>query len=220
MSTNNPARKKAGGETPMDVATKQRPDVPTRPTARGKILAAAADIARDVGPANLSLDAVAARAGVSKGGLLYHFPAKADLLKAIIEDHLRHFEQELGDCREPGGGPANILRAYLEVSMLDCAQKAPPASGVLAAIVQHPEMMAPITVFKRQMLDRLKADAGEESMALILFLAMEGLRSLKLFDADVLSVEETDKAVDALRELIGCKAAGAAKALSRDSASS
>ncbi|WP_442578446.1 TetR/AcrR family transcriptional regulator [Mesorhizobium sp. ASY16-5R] len=191
----------------MDMVTRQRPDAPARPTARAKILAAAADIARDVGPANLSLDAVAARAGVSKGGLLYHFPSKADLLKAIIEDHLRHFEQELAACRGPDGGPVNILSAYLDTSMVDCAQKTPPASGVLAAIVQHPEMMAPLTVFKRQMLDRLKADAGEESTALILFLAMEGLRSMKLFDSDVLSTEETDKAVEALRRLIGCTAA-------------
>jgi AcrR family transcriptional regulator len=209
MSTDNPVTK-AGEETPMNVDTRQRPEAAARPTARAKILAAAADIARDVGPANLSLDAVAARAGVSKGGLLYHFPSKADLLKAIIEDHLRHFEQELAACPGPGGGPANILRAYLDTSMMDCARKTPPASGVLAAIVQHPEMMAPITVFKRQMLDRLKADAGEESTALILFLAMEGLRSMKLFDADVLSTEETDKAVEALRNLIGCEAAEAA----------
>ncbi|MEQ1953063.1 TetR/AcrR family transcriptional regulator [Mesorhizobium sp. CN2-181] len=194
----------------MDLVTRQRLDVPARPTARAKILAAAADIARDVGPANLSLDAVAARAGVSKGGLLYHFPSKAELLKAIVEDHLRHFEEELAGYPCLTGGPADILRAYLEISMVDCARKTPPASGVLAAIVQHPEMMVPITVFKRQMLDRLKADAGEESTALILFLAMEGLRSMKLFDAEVLSAEETEKAVEALRRLIGCKAAEAA----------
>ena len=192
------------------VTTKQRPEAPVRTTARARILSAAGDIAHEVGPANMSLDAVAARAGVSKGGLLYHFPAKAQLLEALIEDHLRNFEQELGDCRGECGGPANILRAYLEVSLVDCARKAPPASGVLAAIVQHPEMLAPITRFKRQMLDRLKAEAGEDSTALILFLAMEGMRSMKLFDSDVLSAEETEKAVDALRKLIGCKAADAA----------
>ena len=49
--------------------------------ARDKILAAAEELARVAGPGNLSLDAVAARAGVSKGGLLYHFPTKAKLLK-------------------------------------------------------------------------------------------------------------------------------------------
>ncbi|MDQ6436960.1 TetR/AcrR family transcriptional regulator [Mesorhizobium sp. LHD-90] len=186
----------------MDVSTKPRPAAPARPSARERILAAAGDIAHEVGPANMSLDAVAARAGVSKGGLLYHFPAKAQLLEALIVDHLRHFEQELGDHRNEKGGLANILRSYLDVSMVDCARKAPPASGVLAAIVQHPEMMAPITRFKRQMLDRLKADAGEESTALILFLAMEGMRSMKLFNADILSAEETGRAVEALCDLI------------------
>ena len=54
-------------------------------SARQRILAAADELSRDLGPANLSLDAVAQRAGVSKGGLLYHFPSKARLLKALVE---------------------------------------------------------------------------------------------------------------------------------------
>ena len=48
---------------------------------REKILTAAADVAREAGPGNLSLDAVASRAGVSKGGLLYNFPSKAKLMQ-------------------------------------------------------------------------------------------------------------------------------------------
>lgn len=44
-----------------------------RPSSREKILAAAAELADIVGPGNISLDAVAQRAGVSKGGLLYNF---------------------------------------------------------------------------------------------------------------------------------------------------
>ena len=51
--------------------------------ARAKVLQAAEELAVEVGPANLSLDAVAARAGVAKGGLLYHFPTKAHLVAAI-----------------------------------------------------------------------------------------------------------------------------------------
>ncbi|TIV96394.1 MAG: TetR family transcriptional regulator, partial [Mesorhizobium sp.] len=43
-----------------------------RANSREKILAAAADVAREAGPGSLSLEAVASRAGVSKGGLLYN----------------------------------------------------------------------------------------------------------------------------------------------------
>lgn len=52
-------------------------------SARDRILDAAAELvaAGDTAP---SLDAVAAAAGVSKGGLLYHFPDKRALLRGII----------------------------------------------------------------------------------------------------------------------------------------
>lgn len=53
------------------------------PSARDRVLDAAADLvaAGDIAPA---LDAVAAAAGVSKGGLLYHFPDKRALFTGII----------------------------------------------------------------------------------------------------------------------------------------
>ena len=65
-------------------------------SAREKLLEAADQIAREAGPSNLSLDAVALKAGVSKGGLLYHFPSKAKLLEALVETHLLDFDKALG----------------------------------------------------------------------------------------------------------------------------
>ncbi len=67
-----------------------------RTNSRDRILAAAADVARETGPGSLSLDAVASRAGVSKGGLLYNFPTKAKLMQALVEEYLRAFEQAPG----------------------------------------------------------------------------------------------------------------------------
>ncbi|TIP33330.1 MAG: TetR/AcrR family transcriptional regulator, partial [Mesorhizobium sp.] len=60
-----------------------------RANSREKILAAAADVAREAGPGSLSLEAVASRAGVSKGGLLYNFPTKAKLMQGLVESYLR-----------------------------------------------------------------------------------------------------------------------------------
>lgn len=193
----------------MEVSTKPPPRILARPSARARILSAAADLARDVGPANLSLDAVAARAGVSKGGLLYHFPAKLDLLEALVEDHLETFERELKARKaQLGSERTSTLRAYLDVSMADCQEQAPPAAGVLAAIVQHPEMLVPIRRFKRQALDTLKTDTGDDAATLMLFLVLEGIRSMKLFDVDVLTVQEAAIVSDALQAMIGRISAG------------
>jgi AcrR family transcriptional regulator len=53
-----------------------------RPSARDKILDATLELIGDIGVPAVTLEGVAARAGVSKGGLLYHFRFKEQLLAA------------------------------------------------------------------------------------------------------------------------------------------
>src|SRR5690606_37470436 len=83
--------------------------------ARAKVLQAAEELAVEVGPANLSLDAVAARAGVSKGGLLYHFPTKARLLEALVETYVDRFEDELDARLGQAHEPASVAPVYLDL---------------------------------------------------------------------------------------------------------
>ena len=73
-----------------------------RPSSRQRILEAAEALAREQGPGNISLDAVAARAGLSKGGLLYNFPTKAKLLEALVEMHIERAEAALAQSVEAG----------------------------------------------------------------------------------------------------------------------
>ncbi|PSJ61296.1 TetR/AcrR family transcriptional regulator [Pseudaminobacter soli (ex Li et al. 2025)] len=176
-------------------------------TARQKILAAAAEVSRDVGPAHLSLDAVAQRAGVSKGGLLYHFPNKAKLLEALVEYHLNLFDDALCEKdKELQGKPNSLLAAYLELFMVDLEQCQPPPSGILAAMAENPGLLAPVKRYNRTLLDRMKAGAQSESAALIIYLALEGIRSQRLFDVDVLTPDEQRKVLTSLGEIAAAKA--------------
>ena len=93
---------------------------------------AAEELAREAGPGNLVLDAVAAKAGVSKGGLLYHFPTKAKLLEALVEQFLAEFDGALNDReRESGGAENATTRAYLDIMVERAAL--PPAAAVRPA---------------------------------------------------------------------------------------
>ncbi|MCR2379329.1 TetR/AcrR family transcriptional regulator, partial [Salmonella enterica] len=51
---------------------------------RQKILEAASQIVQCKGVAKLTLEAVAKEAGISKGGLLYHFANKEALIEGMI----------------------------------------------------------------------------------------------------------------------------------------
>jgi AcrR family transcriptional regulator len=168
--------------------------------AREKILAAAAASARDVGPGNLSLDAVAEKAGVSKGGLLYHFPSKSKLLEALVEQYLQDFDAALGEREKAhGGGPNSLAVAYLELFVAEQAE--PPPSGVLAAMAENPQLLGPVSRFKRSILDRLKANASDQNGALAIFLALEGMRSLRLFETDIVTPAERDSVLEYLAGL-------------------
>ncbi|TIX04094.1 MAG: TetR/AcrR family transcriptional regulator [Mesorhizobium sp.] len=153
-----------------------------RTNSRDKILAAAADVARETGPGSLSLDAVASRAGVSKGGLLYNFPTKAKLMQALVEDYLRAFEQALESARTAGASGESPLATYIKLS------------------AEHAEESKS---FRRQVFERLKGETPDLKALLVCYLAIEGLRSMNLFDSDVLSVDERRLLVSSLLEIAG-----------------
>jgi AcrR family transcriptional regulator len=54
------------------------------PDQRVRLFEAAIKVALERGYAHVTLDAVARQAGLSKGGLLYHFRSKAELIKGLL----------------------------------------------------------------------------------------------------------------------------------------
>src|SRR5690606_6305646 len=116
-----------------------------RPSSRDKIVAAAVELAKEVGPGHVSLDAVAQRAGVSKGGLLYNFPTKNKLLEAIVAYHLDKFENALLEKMEKSSSKDDsVIAACVDLFEMDCKEGLPPASGFLAALVENPDLMLPV----------------------------------------------------------------------------
>lgn len=173
-----------------------------RPDTKRKILDAAAEIARDHGPGNLSLDAVAAKAGVSKGGLLYHFRSKDKLLEAVVEGFVQSFDEMLLDRQQAKkGSPNSLVQAYLELFVEDNDCRKPPPSALLAALAENPEFLAPVRRYHRTFLDRVKENARDPAMAMVVFLAIKGLRSTHLLNIDVMSVSEIDAVVARLKAM-------------------
>lgn len=85
-----------------------------RPQARERLIDAFDRIVVDEGERSATLDAVAARAGVSKGGLLYHFSTRQELADASVERMQRLSEEGTQAMEVSSEGPA---RAYLRSSL-------------------------------------------------------------------------------------------------------
>lgn len=153
---------------------------------RQRLLDAAGELACEEGASSLSLDAVAAKAGVSKGGLLYHFPSKNALLRAMVADHVGRVRAEL-EARAPGAlsGAAPALTAalcYLDVLREEMCNTPAGASGAFAAMLEDPAFMEPVLTFRND-LRALFARCPDPRRATIVFLACEGLMHEKLTDA-------------------------------------
>ena len=65
-----------------------------------------------------SLDDIARQAGVSKGGLLYHFPTKDALVRTLAQDILDTYRAEVLAALDPADtGPGRLTRAYVRASL-------------------------------------------------------------------------------------------------------
>lgn len=174
-----------------------------RTNSREKILDAAADVAADAGPGSLSLDAVALRAGVSKGGLLYNFPTKAKLLQGLVERYLSEFEQALEAARVSSTDGESLLAIYIRLAAQECEEPKPSASWIFSAIAEDPDFLEPIKAFRKQLFERLKAETPDKSALMVCYLAIEGMRSMNLFDSDILSSDERERLVGSLLAISG-----------------
>lgn len=81
--------------------------------ARERILTALRHLLSSGGLSAVTLEAVAAQAGVSKGGLLYHFPSKADLLLGLLAQVRDTIVADMERQSAAVGGAA----AYLQYSI-------------------------------------------------------------------------------------------------------
>lgn len=97
---------------------------------RDRILDAVRDLLVEGGPTVVTLESVAERAELSKGGLLYHFPTKASLYVGLLERVRDTVDAEM--TRRAAAGDA--ARAFLEYAAPDGDEEGGFFTSLLAAV--------------------------------------------------------------------------------------
>ena len=93
---------------------------------------AAAKVAVEDGLGGLTLDRVAQKAGVSKGGLMHHYPSRQALIDALFDTLLSMFQKNMDECmRNDPDGRGRFTRAYVKATALPCGS--PAESKLLGA---------------------------------------------------------------------------------------
>jgi AcrR family transcriptional regulator len=140
-----------------------------RPSRREQLLDAAVAVIRRDGAAALTLDAVAAEAGASKGGVLYHFASKRALIDGLLSRWLDERESQLD-------GP-DFAAAYVRSCDLSAAGPAATASefGILAALIEDPEVLQVARERAADWMERMLGGALAREDAWLVRLAADGL---------------------------------------------
>jgi AcrR family transcriptional regulator len=177
-----------------------------RPTKFDDLLDAAEMIVRRDGAAKLTLDAVAAEAGVSKGGLLYHFATKEALVSAMVERMLTSFDgaQERAMSSDPLE-PGRWTRAWVRTSV---SPKGPSkhdatAAALLAAVATNPALVAPMRDRYAQWRERAASDGIPGEVAAIVTLAADGLWMADLLGLSAPVGQERQRIIERLLKMAG-----------------
>ena len=176
-----------------------------RPSNRRHVLDAATRVALRDGPGAVTIDAVVTEAGMSRGGVLYHFPSKDALLQALVDQDIDVVREMTG--LQSGEATARSreqrVRAYH-----DTCTAWPPERGHVAlavALANNPALLRTWAQVQRDLDSADTADAAgqdDEAMtptsAMVARLALDGLWFSDLVDRDRFTSEQREQVVAAI----------------------
>jgi len=143
------------------------------PAARDAVLDAFERLLVEGGERAASLDATARAAGVSKGGLLYHFPSR----EALIEGLLARFSALVdADLDVMASAPEGAIAYYVRSSVAgDGAFERAGVAAARLAQAGHPSAVRMIRSVRARWLDAVRAHVADPTVALAITLIGDGL---------------------------------------------
>lgn len=151
---------------------------------REGLLKAASQVATDKGVEALTLSAVAQKASVSKGGLLYHFPNKDALIEGMVEQLIQEFETvlqtEFNQDSEPGT-PGQWVRAYIRATLLFGKQSLALIANLSSIVADSPNSLKAAEDYGQQCRQRIETSGIDPTKATIIQLAVDGLWFSEVF---------------------------------------
>ncbi|ENL6836244.1 TetR/AcrR family transcriptional regulator [Pseudomonas aeruginosa] len=143
------------------------------------IIRAAEVIIKTQGLAKLTLSQVAKEAGVSKGGLLYHFPSKEALIQGMLEYALGVFssyiDKHIEHDKEGGAWARGYIKGTFSPPNSLTGKESASASALVAGSGLNPSLLKPYIDIQQEWIPCLCNDGLDEMTALLIRFAVDGL---------------------------------------------
>jgi AcrR family transcriptional regulator len=141
-------------------------------SSRDRILDATALVLLRDGGDSLTITAVASEAGISKGGLFYHFASKELLVEGLVDRFVASFDAMMA-AAGPETGAAT--RAYLNSAERSGRSATDPLIAILAALTVNPSSLGALRQRYHAWSDRLNSDGVPDYIAATIRFAVDGL---------------------------------------------
>lgn len=168
------------------------------------ILDAANAVLQERGAGGLTIDAVAAAAGLSKGGVLHHFSSKDALVAALVARKLASLRDGIAACeagQEPGR--ANLAQAMIAHFRGTYCDDDEFSRALLVASIENPDALQDYRGFVAERLARLSDTEGGRGPGAVVFLALLGLAMSRTLGFYHVEPNELDPWMDALSRIAG-----------------
>jgi AcrR family transcriptional regulator len=148
---------------------------------RRALLAAAAEAIRVRG-IHASLDEIARFAGVSKGGLIYHFASKDELITALVRTELAAFQAAIDAELDPADtAPGRLTRAYIRAVLSGTDDEARESLALITQLMTLPAVAEVARADAERIDAALAADGLPEDVLALVVAAADGISSAPLW---------------------------------------
>lgn len=164
-----------------------------------RILDVANKVIAEKGLTHFTLDEVAKEAGISKGGLLYHYPSKDKLIKGLIENYISMFESKLAE-REQSISKISVnnwLIPYINEQFDQTKFDSTSMYGLLAAVAVNHDLLQPVLEKRKQWLEKVN-QSRDPIMAMIISFACDGIAFSNLLGLEAFPSDTKSKLMERL----------------------
>lgn len=194
-----------------------------RVISEAQVLDAAEQVVVTKGAGQLTIEAVASQAGISKASVLYLYKTKRALIKAVV-DRIVNADVAVNEAAVAsleGDRNAAIRGRILASSERMTEGFRSVALNLSASVANEPQLRRPGKDYMKRTVERIRKTCDHPNGAMLAFLALEGLKLLELVDWDTWSADERERLLKDIEWLIQVDPHGAempVKATSRGSA--
>ncbi|KKB08330.1 TetR/AcrR family transcriptional regulator [Devosia chinhatensis] len=170
---------------------------------RSALLDAAERVVLREGAGQLTMDAVAAEAGVSKGGVLYAFPSKDALIDALFNRVFASMDKIAADfIARAGDNGENWAKAHVLASRDAETLSTERSVALIANFMRSPEYRKGAREYYATILDRLDLTTLTGRKARLALLACEGALLLRGFDFHPITAEDWKSIHDDIQDIL------------------